>query len=172
MSVCSAQGCSCDNYLEELVNAAHLVSNGNCINCGHAVNQHARQPTSLWCRQKAARPGMNFFKAQDLFVLFFIFYSYFTEEKYPLCWIVPLAVVLGPLSLLLLPTMPFLTSSRLEERKVEGEALTCGTIYPSSIFSEAVSSTSLLEQSDSPRTVSAVADSNGLCRRKPFVSSL
>ncbi len=36
--------CNCDNYREEL-NGPHIVTNGNCINCNHAVNLHPRRPT-------------------------------------------------------------------------------------------------------------------------------
>eukprot|EP01031_Cornospumella_fuschlensis_P036373 gene36373-44123_t len=41
---CAHPGCTCDNYREELVKAPHLVRDGNCINCNHAVNQHPRCP--------------------------------------------------------------------------------------------------------------------------------
>ena len=46
MATCSFDGCNCDNYREELVGAAHLVLDGNCINCQHPANQHPRRPAS------------------------------------------------------------------------------------------------------------------------------
>lgn len=45
-TTCSFAGCKCDNYREYLVAAAHLVVEGNCINCEHPVNLHPKKPTS------------------------------------------------------------------------------------------------------------------------------
>jgi len=44
MATCTHAGCGCDNFREELMGAADMRVNGNCLNCGHPVNAHPRRP--------------------------------------------------------------------------------------------------------------------------------
>ena len=45
MATCSHAGCGCVIFLEELIGAAaQMIVNGNCVNCGHPVNEHPRRP--------------------------------------------------------------------------------------------------------------------------------
>eukprot|EP01039_Chlorochromonas_danica_P010831 gene10831-12041_t len=44
MVTCTHAGCGCINYNEDLMGAADMRLNGNCVNCGHPVNAHPRKP--------------------------------------------------------------------------------------------------------------------------------
>ena len=44
MATCNHDGCTCIMFIEELMGAADMRQNGNCLNCGHPVNAHPRRP--------------------------------------------------------------------------------------------------------------------------------
>ena len=44
MAASTHGGCGCSIYLDELMKAAHMCRNGNCLNCRHPVNAHPRRP--------------------------------------------------------------------------------------------------------------------------------
>ena len=46
MATC--KDCDCDNFREELLSASDkMIHDGNCVNCGHAVNRHPRQGAAM-----------------------------------------------------------------------------------------------------------------------------